>query len=187
MYVAADWPVPPSQEPWCSTCPAGWASETVDAVSCEMCPKGTYASQPLSPECSACPTGTYASSWGSTRCNHCIVGTFAPDEVRQLIISDSTSWRASWCYLARYMRHSGHLYNVSENECSQWGASCDGYFWMHTKDSPCMVLARKLVSACLPSLMCCVRTSCGMPRMHAACSCCKAPTFWCTGAASTGK
>ncbi|KAK9825612.1 hypothetical protein WJX74_010253 [Apatococcus lobatus] len=80
----SDWPIPPSQEPWCSVCPAGWATQGVDAPTCEMCPKGSFAAQPLSPGCTDCPRGTYASSWGSTHCNHCIVGTFGPEEGEEL-------------------------------------------------------------------------------------------------------
>jgi hypothetical protein len=80
--AGAGWPVPPSRQSWCSSCPAGWASTQVDALNCEMCGPGRYAALPRSPECTACPNGTYASSWGSTHCNHCIIGTYAPRPVR---------------------------------------------------------------------------------------------------------
>ena len=74
------WPVAPSQQPWCSTCPAGWASTSTDAASCQMCMPGSFAAAPQSPACTACGNGTYAYSWGSTHCNHCIIGTYAPKQ-----------------------------------------------------------------------------------------------------------
>ena len=77
----AGWPVPPSQQPWCSTCPAGWASTGVDAAKCQMCMPGSFAAAPQSPACTPCGNGTYAVSWGSTHCNHCIIGTYAPKQV----------------------------------------------------------------------------------------------------------
>ena len=78
--ACAGWPVPPSQQPWCSTCPAGWASTSADAASCQMCMPGSFAAAPQSPACTACGNGTYAYSWGSTHCNHCIIGTYAPKQ-----------------------------------------------------------------------------------------------------------
>ena len=75
-------PLPPSKQPWCGTCPAGWASAEVDAGHCQMCSPGSYAALPQSVSCEPCANGTYAYSWGSTHCNHCIIGTYAPHPVR---------------------------------------------------------------------------------------------------------
>ncbi|CAL8464733.1 g4268 [Coccomyxa elongata] len=72
------WPVPPSRQPWCGTCPAGWATTVIDAQHCMLCRPGTYAAARHSPKCAPCANGTYAYSWGSTHCNHCIIGTYAP-------------------------------------------------------------------------------------------------------------
>lgn len=76
--LGADWPVPPSRQPWCGTCPAGWASTAIDAQHCSLCSPGSFAASRRSPKCAPCANGTYAYSWGSTHCNHCIIGTFAP-------------------------------------------------------------------------------------------------------------
>ena len=73
--------MPPSEQPWCSTCPAGWASTGTDAAKCQMCTPGSFAAAPQSPACALCSNGTYAYSWGSTHCNHCIIGTYAPKQV----------------------------------------------------------------------------------------------------------
>ena len=80
VAICTGWPVAPSQQPWCSTCPAGWASTSTDAASCQMCMPGSFAAAPQSPACTACGNGTYAYSWGSTHCNHCIIGTYAPKQ-----------------------------------------------------------------------------------------------------------
>ena len=73
--------MPPSRQPWCNVCPAGWATTAVDQSHCDMCIPGTYADAPQSPACGQCPPGTYADSWGSTHCNHCIIGTYTPYQV----------------------------------------------------------------------------------------------------------
>ena len=75
------WPIPPGSEPWCSACPEGWATTTVDAGFCQMCTPGTFAATAQSPACSACPAGAYANTWGTTACKHCIMGTFSNSSV----------------------------------------------------------------------------------------------------------
>ena len=74
--------MPPGSEPWCSACPEGWASTSVDAGFCQMCTPGTYAASAQSPACSACPAGAYANTWGTAACKHCIMGTFSNSTVR---------------------------------------------------------------------------------------------------------
>ena len=73
--------IPPGSEPWCSACPEGWATTTVDAGFCQMCTPGTFAATAQSPACSACPAGAYANTWGTTACKHCIMGTFSNSSV----------------------------------------------------------------------------------------------------------
>jgi len=79
--VVTGWPVPPSREEWCHTCPAGWATTSTDQDHCTMCTPGTYAERAQSPACLQCGNGTYTDSWGSSNCYHCIIGTFAPYQV----------------------------------------------------------------------------------------------------------
>ena len=86
-YDVTGWPVPPSRQPWCGTCPAGWASTTINAQHCRLCSPGSFAASRRSPECAPCANGTYAYSWGSTHCNHCIIGTYAPRQVLALAVS----------------------------------------------------------------------------------------------------
>lgn len=65
----------PSNDAYCSACPRGWISSSINASLCALCPPGSVAPAAGSSACDACPAGTFAAFWGSTRCRPCLAGT----------------------------------------------------------------------------------------------------------------